>query len=1459
MSLARRSLQVFALMCTLIVGAASMAVIVSQTTFFKEWLRGFIVRQADDYVNGRLSIGRLDGNLFFGIELEDVEIATNGKTVVDIADVGLDYNVLTFITGDVVLDDIRLNRPTLLLERTADGWNLEDLIKARTPDPDEPKSRRPLEIGEIGISDGTLHIEDAVGTSGIETPSRIERLDASIGVKSDEDALTIDVAHVTLRTENPAFGVNAMSGVIRRTPGEITFQNVSLRTEESTLRLNGVVKNIEGSTPALDLTASSDKFAVNELAKLIPALRGYEMQPSFELTAKGPVDRLAVDVSARDGRLGNVQGDLVVDALAPGHRVSGSASVEHLNLDAFSQTRPSPLQSDITGEGTFDVELPVGGRPLRGTYAVDLDHVRVAGYEATNVVAQGRLDGSAVQLNARGNAYGGHATAAGTVSTDAPLRLDLKGQASGVDLRRLPAAVNLPRAASNLRLTYTVQGRGRAYSGTAAFEASTVAGATIAAGTVGSFSLGDGAPRYSAKGEISNLDVQQIGEEFRIRAIATEKYRSRVNGTFDISGSGGGRYPLTLDVTGTLVDSELFGATFPRMDIATNLADGNANVKSKGTFAGLDPAVVTGNPRAAGSLTGELDAETTLRDYASGVTPESIDVAGTLNLTMSHVGRIAIDSAQVAGRYANREGEIERAVIAGEDVNLDAKGTIALNETGSSNLTVHADSTALDRFGELVGQPLKGAAVVDATVTGNAQELKAGGTLKGSNIGHGESEALSLNSTFTVAIPNLTPQEARVEAKNVATFLEVRGQELNEVTADVSYAKSRLDFDALAKQNGRELAARGDLVVHPDHQEVHIGEMALRAEQIEWRTEPGTSATIKYGGGGIEVENLRLANGDQRISASGAVGSSTEALRVDAANVDVAQLDMLLLGDQRLAGRFTGTAAIRGTTDSPQVAAEFTLTQGAFQTFKFESLAGTVDYAERDVTLDVRLQQTPAAWLTAKGRAPLTLFRPNPPDLAEAHGAGGPVDIQIASSDVDLGVVQGFTSYVTDVTGTMQANVRVTGTGYDPHLDGAIDIRGGAFAIPDLGTNYTGLDTRIELRPDVVRVQEFKILDNRGFPMTVGGTLAVHERMVGAVNVTVQSENFEVIDNQFADLKLDTDLRITGELRKPRIEGSVEVENGTIFVAEVLETVSADPYATEATIVDFAGADAAAISAAANAPAPEREPRVNILDAVDLEIAFAIPSNLVLRGTDLRPANAPIEIGDINATVGGAVQVRKAPGSTARLTGEVNTVRGNYTFQGRRFEIMRDGRIRFAGTEDIDPALDIRARRIISGVETFVRVQGSMRQPELSFSSNPPLDQADILSLIVFNQPINELGEGQQVSLAERATALAGGYLASGLTRAIGSALELDEFEIQAQGERGLGPTLTVGEQVGEHFFFRIRQGFGDAQATELILEYQLKDFLRVQGTAAETSGGQRLTFRRIERAGLDLIFFFSY
>src|SRR6185295_7298360 len=113
-------------------------------------------------------------------------------------------------------------------------------------------------------------------------------------------------------------------------------------------------------------------------------------------------------------------------------------------------------------------------------------------------------------------------------------------------------------------------------------------------------------------------------------------------------------------------------------------------------------------------------------------------------------------------------------------------------------------------------------------------------------------------------------------------------------------------------------------------------------------------------------------------------------------------------------------------------------------------------------------------------------------------------------------------------------------------------------------------------------------------------------------------------------------------------------------------------------------------------------------------------------------------------------------------------------------------------------------------------------------SSVPPLEQADILSLIVFNQPLNSVGEGQQISLMQRAQSMAAGAVASQFAKSIGNALNLDEFEINLAPENGGGPEVTIGQQVGENLYVKVQQGVGEVNQTNLILEYELTKWLRL-------------------------------
>jgi len=784
---------------------------------------------------------------------------------------------------------------------------------------------------------------------------------------------------------------------------------------------------------------------------------------------------------------------------------------------------------------------------------------------------------------------------------------------------------------------------------------------------------------------------------------------------------------------------------------------------------------------------------------------------------------------------------------------------------------------------------VSGSAVVDGTVTGNASALQTTGTVDGSNVAYNDNKALDINSTYTVSIPDLTVKDAKVEATTEATFVEAGGLQINALTATTTYEKQRVEFKANVKEKTRELDATGSVILHPDHQEIHLPELAIRTQGVEWRTVAGSDATIQYGASRIELENVRLASGDQSIDVSGVLpmkgaAEGTAKISAKARNVDLQQLETLLLQNQGFIGRLDADATITGTTEVPAVSGHAEVRNGAFKTFKYESLVADVDYAGSRVGVDAKLQQSPTEYITAKGSVPTTLFQRSTRAGHVTATAADQVDLQVKSTPINLGIIHAFTSQVTNVSGTLEADVRVIGSGEDPHLNGFIDIKGGAFGIPAGGVSYSGLDTRIDLEPDRVRLQKFTLLDEHKEPLHVSGELAVHEGQVGAVNVNVDSDNFEVIDNQLGDVGVDSKLQITGELRRPRVVGEIRLEAARVEVDRVLESFY-DPYAIEAlpdvvsaekTVEGSASAEDAAkralqkaqtagVSPTAEAAATETTRTASAFDPVSLDVRLLIPENLVLRGKKLRPGGPNgAALGDMNITVGGDLHVRKDPGGPVILLGTIETIRGTYSFQERRFDLVRGGTLRFLGEPEINPTLDISASRLIpnTGVTANVRIKGTLKVPQLALSSTPPLDESDILALIIFNRPINELGTGERASLADTAGGIATGFIAAPLGESIGRALDLDQFEITTVNDNGeLGAGLTVGQQIGDRAFVKFRQEFGERNTTEFLMEYQIARFLRLQlnGAPETTGSANRIGERRIEKAGVNLIFFFSY
>ena len=173
-----------------------------------------------------------------------------------------------------------------------------------------------------------------------------------------------------------------------------------------------------------------------------------------------------------------------------------------------------------------------------------------AGYTAERVIASADLNRGRAAINAKASAYGAAATASGTRHASVgtrPLAFDLRGDVRNVDLRRLPRSLNVPAADTNVNAAYHVVGsepgavvserrdvvsgfsRTRTVRLETAFRESTVAGAAIAPGSTVNATINGRQVAYQAEISAKGVDLQRIGREFNVPALAVERYRSDIN------------------------------------------------------------------------------------------------------------------------------------------------------------------------------------------------------------------------------------------------------------------------------------------------------------------------------------------------------------------------------------------------------------------------------------------------------------------------------------------------------------------------------------------------------------------------------------------------------------------------------------------------------------------------------------------------------------------------------------------------------------------------------------------------------------------------------------------------------------------------------------------------------------------------------------------------------------------
>jgi autotransporter translocation and assembly factor TamB len=1439
--LARISLWTAGVVLTLVL----LTGVVIETSFFKNWLRGVIVRQANQHINGTLTIGRFKGSLFSGVELEDVAVMMNGEPIVRIDALKTTYSIRELVSNGTTVDSVAVVRPVVKAHREGAGWQLARLVQ---PGKNQSKSTRRIAIRHITIIDGTVAIDKARGKQNVDVPDQIDKLNASLGLAYEPDkSTTLDVGGISFVAANPALELRQMAGRVTVTGDSINVSNFNVRTGETAMWADGAIAHYK-KTPTLAMNVTFTPLSLPEIRRFVPSMKRMNVAPTISMKLGGPTTRLATEVSARS-TAGNFAFRGTVSLGGPDRVYSGDVAVHHLDLAPFLN---NPEQkSDIVVYAKIDVRGPAGFDTLRGSVSADAPLVSTHGYIVEGIRANAKIDGRKIAFDTSELAYRSNTTAAGTVefaSDQRPeTRFDLRGAVKDVGLAYLPKQTRIPPAETKLSMGYHVRiviprKPGWHVDGEVQLAKSTVAGVTIGDRSKASFVFEPNVVQYKVDMSVLDVDLEKIGRQFNVQTLMNPRYQTSLNGHVVASVNGIALDTMDLTASGAMTDSSVFSGRIPELTFEWTIAKGDLHVKANGLVDKINPAIAFDIPTLEGEVSGNVDTDVTLHQLSKGVDENSIEGTLTADLGPSKAGEGAVDRLYVSGDYRNAFADIYQLDVSGSDIKATGHGTIAFNETEQSGFWIHADAAHLESINAALKsqQALTGIGTLDAVVGGNKKEYTINGTVTGNGIRYGEVGALAASTKFSAKLPNFDVQQTAVTADTSAAFVDIPGVQINELTAKTDYRDKTVDFTVNAKQPQRSLAADGSLILHPDHNEVHLTALDFQTQGMRWQTGKGHSPAIQWGGGTIDVKDFSLVNGSQEIRAEGAIGTSGSNLDVYLKDVDLGVIDVFLVRPQQLWGTVNAKAVVSGTTDALTADAEFTIANGRFRQVPFESITGKAKYTPTHVVVDTKLQQNESQWILAKGELPTSLFK--------GQRSDDRIDLHVDSSMVDLGIIQGLTTAVSGVQGKLQAKLDVTGTALEPRVEGGVTIAGGGFKVEETGVTYKGLDGKINFLPDRVHIDDLHVLDRDNDYLTVTGDLGVSGLRLSNVNLGFYADNFKVLGNEMGNLHVNSNIELTGTLANPKVVGDLGVTTGNIKLDPILAKLTNSAYSTsELDIAKIQG--------------PESNQRQGLLGALELALHVTIPDDLVVKADDLKTDEGSVGLGKLNVTLGGDLNVAAAPGKPITLVGNVNTVRGVYDYQGRRFTVLRDGAVRFEGdpVNALDPALDVSAERMIQSVTVRVNVRGRLRRPDIELTSIPPQDQADILALIIFNQPLNQLGEGQQISLAQRAGSIAAGAVANQLTGSIANSLNLDEFEINLSPDTGGAAELTVGQQLGQNLYVKVQQGIGDNSQTNFVLEYEFAKWLRLQTNVLEGSTTQQQLFQKVKSTGADLVFSFQF
>jgi translocation and assembly module TamB len=328
---------------------------------------------------------------------------------------------------------------------------------------------------------------------------------------------------------------------------------------------------------------------------------------------------------------------------------------------------------------------------------------------------------------------------------------------------------------------------------------------------------------------------------------------------------------------------------------------------------------------------------------------------------------------------------------------------------------------------------------------------------------------------------------------------------------------------------------------------------------------------------------------------------------------------------------------------------------------------------------------------TGRLEGQLTARQPTPDAGWRDWSANGQVRVD---SDA-VGFVDSYLTEIDRVTGRLRAELRVGGTIGAPLLNGDLNVSNAELDAYQINLALRQVNFSAELRDNTLRLEGSGNagVDGRG---QVSGYLSWREGLPYG-DLHLQGTDLRLVNIPEARILASPDVNLKLAGRRIDVTGTVTLPYARLEPAELTNAV-------------LASGDEVLVSERQTPP----EQRFHVYSRVTLKLGERVTVNTL----------------GLSGRLGGSITATTDESGISRGTGELAIEEGKYLALGRKLDVVR-GRLLFSNGLLSDPGIDLRATKRFPDITAGVNVRGTLRNPRMTFFSEPTVAQSQIVSLLL--------------------------------------------------------------------------------------------------------------------------------